>query len=61
MQPSYEWYVLLHEFNQGQNIDPIILMLIDRRSKVLFQYLIHALGLSIYLRMIGWRKIDLNP
>jgi hypothetical protein len=54
--------IVMCKFGQKQKVNPIILMVVDHHtSKALLQFLIHPFGLSIYLRMIGWINIDLDP
>jgi hypothetical protein len=43
-----------------QKVDRNTLMVINHTSKVLFQYMIHLFSLSIYLRMISWKKLDIK-
>ena len=49
------------EFHQGEEVHPVILSLIDEYPKVLLQFLIDLLRLSIPLWVIGCGGRYLNP
>ena len=53
--------VVILEFCQGEEVRPVILSLIDEYPKVLLQFLIDPLRLSIPLRVIGCGGRYLNP
>ena len=53
--------VVILEFRQGEEVCPVILSLIDEYLKVLLQFLIDPLHLSITLWVIGCGGRYLNP
>ena len=53
--------VVILEFRQGEEVHPVILSLIDKYPKVLLQFLIDPLHLSIPLWVIGHGGHYLNP
>ena len=53
--------VVILEFRQGEEVCPVILSLIDEYPKVLLQFLIDPLRLSITLWVIGCGGRYLNP
>ena len=53
--------VIILEFRQGEEVRPVILSLIDEYLKVLLQFLIDPLHLSIPLWVIGCGGRYLNP
>ena len=53
--------VVILEFRQGEEVRPVVLSLIDKYPKVLLQFLIDPLCLSIPLWVIGCGGRYLNP
>jgi len=45
--------VVILELSEGKEIGPVILSLVDKKSEVLLQLLVHPFGLAISLWMIG--------
>jgi len=53
--------VVVHELGQGEDIDPIILLVVDVHLKILFQDLVDSFGLTVHLRVIGSSDVSLDP
>ena len=53
--------VVILEFRQGEEVRPVVLSLIDKYPKVLFQFLVDLLRLPIPLWVIGCGGRYLNP
>ena len=53
--------VVILEFRQGEEVCPVVLSLIDEYPKVLLQFLIDQLHLSVTLQVIGCGGCYLNP
>ena len=53
--------VVILEFRQREEVCPVVLSLIDKYPKVLLQFLIDLLHLSVTLRVIGSGGRYLNP
>ena len=53
--------VVILEFRQGEEVHPVVLSLIDEYLKVLLQFLIDPLRLSVPLWVIGCGGRYLNP
>ena len=49
--------VVIGEFCKGEPVGPVVLLIVDEQAEILFDFLVHSLGLSICLRMIGSRGI----
>ena len=45
--------VVVHEFSQGKEIDPVVLLVVDVHPKILFQDLVNTFGLTVGLGMVG--------
>ena len=59
--PVEEWVDLLEaKFLQVQIINPIILLIVDETTKILFQRLVGTLSLAICFGMIAQRKLNRN-
>src|SRR5882672_11182016 len=52
--------IVVCKFGKGQEVDPVILLVIDVNPKVLFQDLVDSFGLPIGLQVIGRRKVSLD-
>src|ERR1700722_16650346 len=53
--------IVMAELSQWKPFGPIILFVVDIKTKILFQFLIGALGLTIGLRMEGSGQIACDP
>src|SRR3984957_13675083 len=53
--------IVVTELGQWKPFGPIVLFVIDIKTKVLFQFLIGTLGLTIGLRMEGSGQIACDP
>ena len=53
--------VVILEFRQREEVHPVILMLIDEQPKVLLQFLVDLLRLSVTLWVIGSGGCNLDP
>ena len=53
--------IIMAELGQWKPFGPIVLFVIDVEAKVLFQFLIGALSLTISLRMKGSGQIACDP
>lgn len=49
--------VVVREFCKGQEIGPIVLLVVDVDAKVLFEDLVNAFGLSIGLRVVSCGEV----
>ena len=52
--------IVVCKFGKGQEVDPVILLVVDVYPKVLFQDLVDLLGLPIGLWVVGGREIGLD-
>src|SRR5882724_253627 len=52
--------VVVWKLSQGQEVDPIILLVVDVYPKILFQDLVDPFGLAVSLRVIGHQKVGLD-
>ena len=52
--------IVVHELGQGQEVNPVILLIIDVHLKVLLQDLVDPFGLAVGLRVIGHQKVGLD-
>src|ERR1700674_2206809 len=53
-------FVVIGEFCCGQPIKPIVLAIVYEEAKVLFDFLIHTLGLSVGLGVICGRGVHFD-
>ncbi len=52
--------IVVCEFREWKEGDPIVLLVVDVNPEVLFEYLIDAFGLSVCFRVICSRKVGLD-
>ena len=52
--------VVVRKLGQGEEIDPVILLVVDIHPQVLLQDLVDSFGLAVGLRVIGGRKVGLD-
>ena len=52
--------VVVLEFHKGEQFIPVLLSLVDKDSKILFQFLVDQFNLSVTLRVVscGSRQFD---
>ena len=53
--------VIVLEFHQGEEFQPVVLPLVDKQPKVLLLLLVHSFRLSVTLRVISCGSCQLNP
>src|SRR5882672_11914581 len=52
--------IVVYEFGKGQEVDPVILLVVDVYPKILFQDLVNSFGLPIGLWVVGSGEIGLD-
>jgi hypothetical protein len=53
--------VVVSKFGEGEQVDPVVLLIIDVYSEILFQYLVDPFGLTIGLGVIGCGEVAFDP
>jgi hypothetical protein len=54
------WSIVVSEFSEGKEQEPVVLLVVAEYMEVLFEYLIESFSLSIPFRMIAQDKVNLN-
>ena len=51
------WHVVVSEFREGQQVWPVVLLVVTVDAEVLFKGLVGSLGLSVAFRVIARREM----
>src|SRR5882672_9194386 len=52
--------IVVCEFGEGQEVDPVVLLVVDVYPKILFQDLVDSFSLPVGLWVVGCREIGLD-
>ena len=52
--------IVVCKLSEGEEVDPVVLLIVDVHPKVLFQDLVDPFGLAVSLRVVGCREVGLD-
>ena len=52
--------VVVGELGEGEEVDPVVLLVVDVDSEVLLEHLVDAFGLAVGLGVVGGREVGFD-